>query len=119
MIHWEFCYLIWLTGDTTVKDYTTGEPRKHHEFYLEDGSVVIQVASIECYLTRHNINSGQVEKAVFNIHRSLLARQSTVFREMFKLPQGNGSSGGTDIDPIILTDEVASWEALLKSLYRV
>ncbi|KIM29691.1 hypothetical protein M408DRAFT_328556 [Serendipita vermifera MAFF 305830] len=84
------------------KDYTTGEIRKHHEFYLLDGSVVIQV-----------------EKALFNIHRSFLAKQSNAFSEMLRLPQADSTKGGTDENPIILMDEVQGWETLLNSLYRV
>ncbi|KIM19478.1 hypothetical protein M408DRAFT_334392 [Serendipita vermifera MAFF 305830] len=84
------------------KDYTTGEIRKHHEFYLSDGNVVIQV-----------------EKALFNVHCSFLAKQSSVFSEMFRLPQADSTKGGTDEDPIILMDEVQGWETLLNSLYRV
>ncbi|KAI0375591.1 hypothetical protein BV20DRAFT_959582 [Pilatotrama ljubarskyi] len=61
--------------------------QKHSEYFFNDGNVVIQVEDIQ-----------------YNLHRSLLALHSPVFRELFTLPQPVGSTEGrADDHPITLS----------------
>lgn len=82
-------------------DYSTGEPRHHHEFYIEDGNITIQV-----------------EKAIFRVHRYLLAQRSSVLKGMFQAPQQESCQDGTDVRPLVLSgDSVIGWEILFRSIY--
>jgi len=89
-------------ADTTIRDYSTGAPRHHHSLYIEDGNLVLQV-----------------ENAIFKVHRSSLAKQSSVIKDMLGAPQSSTDRDGTDEKPLVLTgDSAASWELLLESLYE-
>lgn len=83
------------------KDYSTGEPRHHHEFYIEDGNIAIQV-----------------QNAIFKVHHYHLAQRSSVLNEIFRTPQYQGCQDGTDAKPLVLSGDTAvGWEALLGSIY--
>jgi hypothetical protein len=58
-----------------------------------------------------------VEKAIFKVHRSIIARYSTVIKDMLNAPNiGNGDA--SDERPLVLTgDSVAAWELLLGLQY--
>ncbi|PVF92247.1 hypothetical protein CPB86DRAFT_769623 [Serendipita vermifera] len=89
------------TIEPLAEDYSSGELRKHHRLYLEDGSFVIQV-----------------EKAIFKIHRSVFSRYSSVIHDMLNVPNGNESKDGTEDRPLILTgDRAAAWETLFSLQY--
>jgi BTB/POZ domain len=61
----------------------------------------------------------QVENAIFKVHRSVLAKYSSVIEGMLNAPQGNDSRGGTDDNPLVLTgDSVVAWESLLGWQYE-
>ncbi|KAF7370405.1 BTB domain-containing protein [Mycena sanguinolenta] len=79
---------------------TEEAPIKHSEFWLRDGSVVLQAQNTQ-----------------FRVHFSVLARHSPVFRDMEELPQ---PSDGPSVDgcPVVcLPDESNDVEYLLKALY--
>ncbi|KAI0677575.1 hypothetical protein C8Q78DRAFT_1066075 [Trametes maxima] len=60
--------------------------QKHREYFFEDGNVVFQV-----------------EDTLYKLHRSLLEKHSPVFRELFTIPQPEGSTEGrTEDNPIVL-----------------
>ncbi|KAG8817362.1 hypothetical protein FRC18_000576 [Serendipita sp. 400] len=83
-------------------DYSCGQPRKHHNLYFEDGTLVVQA-----------------ERAIFKIHRSLLARYSIVIRDMLCLPSGEGHNDGTDEKPLVMNgDSALGWELLLGLQYN-
>jgi hypothetical protein len=60
----------------------------------------------------------QVEKAIFKVAGHLLARHSSVLRDMFRIPQAGDIQSGTDERPVILAgDSVKGWEIFLNLLY--
>ncbi|KAG8810506.1 hypothetical protein FRC17_002910 [Serendipita sp. 399] len=80
-----------------------GQPQRHRDLYLEDGTLVIQVEDI-----------------LFKVHRSVLARYSTIIRDMFNLPIDSWSNDGTDAHPLVLSgDSAVAWELLLGLQYIV
>jgi len=85
-------------SDSEVKQI----PNRHPEFYFSDGSVIFLV-----------------ENDLYNVHRSILARHSSVFTGMFELPQGNSTQEGlTDGNPVRLPEtKSADFEFLLLVLY--
>jgi hypothetical protein len=61
-----------------------------------------------------------VENAIFKVHRSSLAKQSSVIKDMLEAPQSSTNRDGTDERPLVLKgpeDTAASWELLLELLY--
>lgn len=61
----------------------------------------------------------KVENAIFKVHRSFLAKQSSVIKDMLGGPHPSANRDGTDENPLVLTgDSAASWELLLESLYE-
>jgi len=61
----------------------------------------------------------KVENAIFKVHRSVLAKYSSVIEDMLNAPQGNEPRGGTDDKPLVLTgDSVVAWESLLGWQYE-
>ena len=63
------------------------------------------------------VKSPKVEDVQFKIHRSLLERHSTVFRELFTVPQPKGSNEGVSVEsPIFLAGVRALDFTLLLSL---
>ncbi|KAG8750255.1 hypothetical protein FRC14_000684 [Serendipita sp. 396] len=89
--------------DSSATDYPCGQPRRHHDFYFEDGTLVMQIESV-----------------IFKVHRSILARYSTVIHSMLSVPSVEGSQDGTDENPLVMTgDSAASWEFLLGLQYNI
>jgi hypothetical protein len=61
----------------------------------------------------------KVENAIFKVHRSVLAKYSSVIEDMLNVPQGNNGGGGTDEEPLVLIgDKVVGWELLLGWRYE-
>jgi len=59
-----------------------------------------------------------VEDIIFKVHRSLLARYSTVIKDMLDAPSEDGSKDGTYEHPLLLTGDTAKgWELLLGLQY--
>ncbi|KAF8182323.1 hypothetical protein BJ912DRAFT_1124225, partial [Pholiota molesta] len=84
-------------------------------YYRVDGDCVIRVEDV-LFKAPHQPNANAVQ-----IHRYLLVRDSSVFSDMFSMPQESGSSnqGITDEDPVVLHDEVADFRALCWSIYAL
>ncbi|KAK7048650.1 BTB domain-containing protein [Favolaschia claudopus] len=84
----------------------SGCPRYVHDdtYYFEDGSCIIAV-----------------ENTLFNVHRTILSKDSSSFHTMFSLPQGeNEIEGRSDNNPILLTgDTVAEFRHFLWALYAL
>jgi hypothetical protein len=61
----------------------------------------------------------KVGEKLFRIHKRLLTgSESSVFADMFSLPQSRNVEGQTDERPIVLTGEdPAQFEALMRVLY--
>ncbi|KAJ7079740.1 hypothetical protein B0H15DRAFT_494399, partial [Mycena belliarum] len=73
-------------------------------YYLEDGSCIIQV-----------------QNTLFNVHRTILSKDTSSFSTMFTLPQGDHESEGrSDDNPIVLTgDTVSEFRHFLWALYAL
>jgi hypothetical protein len=70
-------------------------------------------------MTRASDVTFKVENAIFKVHRSVLAKYSSVIEDMLNAPQGNDARGGTDDKPLVLSgDSVAAWESLLGWQYE-
>ncbi|PPQ64840.1 hypothetical protein CVT24_008205 [Panaeolus cyanescens] len=78
--------------------------RRDDDFYYEDGSCIILV-----------------EDVLFNVHRSMLSRDSSSFKTMFSLPQGqNVVEGHSDVNPIMLVgDTPEEFRHFLWALYAL
>ncbi|CCM03173.1 uncharacterized protein FIBRA_05295 [Fibroporia radiculosa] len=64
----------------------TDVPKRHREYYFGDGNVILLV-----------------ENTLYKLHRSILERHSTVFREMWCVPPPeNSTEGKVDENPIVL-----------------
>ncbi|KAH9853517.1 hypothetical protein C2E23DRAFT_821700 [Lenzites betulinus] len=60
---------------------------RHRDYFFADGNVVLQIEDIQ-----------------YKLHRSVLAKHSPVFQELFTLPQPEGSTEGcTEDNPIYLS----------------
>ncbi|KAI0638142.1 hypothetical protein C8Q77DRAFT_1089605 [Trametes polyzona] len=75
---------------------------KHRDYFFADGNVIIQV-----------------EDVLYKLHRSLLSKHSPVFRELFMVPQPEGSAEGCAEDtPIVLSGiEAVNFTRFLSLLY--
>ncbi|KJA19710.1 hypothetical protein HYPSUDRAFT_189651, partial [Hypholoma sublateritium FD-334 SS-4] len=81
------------------------EPVARHseKFWFDDGSVVLQVESTQ-----------------FRVHRSILAKYSSVFDDLFKVPQPEGDeSGWVDGCPTVYMygDTTEDWDSVLSFIY--
>ncbi|EIW81209.1 hypothetical protein CONPUDRAFT_137261 [Coniophora puteana RWD-64-598 SS2] len=74
------------------------------DFYFDDGSCVLQV-----------------ENTLFNVHRTMLNKDSSSFGEMFQLPQGSKpAEGQTDDNPVYLPGDTAEeFRNFLWALYAL
>ncbi|KAJ3510407.1 hypothetical protein NLJ89_g4695 [Agrocybe chaxingu] len=76
------------------------------DFWFEDGSVVLQATDMQ-----------------FRVHKSVLARQSSVFADMFSISQddSDGDSDSPLVDDcsvVVLQDSVEDVQNLLELLYN-
>ena len=74
------------------------------KFWFDDGSVVLQV-----------------ENTQFRVHRSILASHSTVFEDLFQVPQPESDkSDWVDGCPIVSMsgDTTKDWEHILSFIYN-
>ncbi|KDQ62689.1 hypothetical protein JAAARDRAFT_30590 [Jaapia argillacea MUCL 33604] len=73
-------------------------------YYMSDGSCILRV-----------------ENTLFNVHRTILSRDSSSFGSMFTFPQGdNQEEGMSDDNPIILIgDAVSEFKNFLWALYAL
>ena len=70
-------------------------------FWFDDGNVILQAENTE-----------------FKVHRSLLANQSVVFRDMFSIPQPADPDPVVDGCPVVpLSDKAADIEHVLSLFY--
>lgn len=82
-------------------DYTKGEARRHHQFYISSGDIVIQV-----------------QNAIFKVHLHFLAQYSSVLAGLIDIPKSDQDQG-TEMMPLKLQgDDVRGWEVLLGCFYR-
>ncbi|KAI0081543.1 hypothetical protein K474DRAFT_1656325 [Panus rudis PR-1116 ss-1] len=73
-------------------------------YYMEDGSCILQV-----------------EYTLFNVHKSMLSKDGSLFSSMFQLPQGGQVADGTsDQQPLVLPgDTVREFKNFLWALYAL
>ncbi|KAF7298745.1 BTB domain-containing protein [Mycena indigotica] len=86
-------------------DRETATSRYRDEnYYLEDGSCIILV-----------------QDTLFNVHRTMLSKDNSLFSSMFSLPQGqHEAEGRSDDNPIVLMDDtVAEFRHFLWALYAL
>ncbi|KAJ7722310.1 hypothetical protein B0H16DRAFT_1431434 [Mycena metata] len=79
--------------NSRVENSDSARPKQHHpEFYMQDGSVILELS----------VQPG----ILYRLHASILAKCSAAFEGMFLLPQGDTSpertEGKTDSHPINL-----------------
>ncbi|KAL4256232.1 BTB domain-containing protein [Pleurotus pulmonarius] len=97
-----------MDGLSTMQRPLDSQPERAYKrdptYYMEDGSCILAV-----------------EDTLFNVHRSILARDNSSFGTMFTLPQGNNvSEGRSDANPIALVGEtVQEFRHFLWALYAL
>ncbi|TFY54801.1 hypothetical protein EVG20_g9559 [Dentipellis fragilis] len=85
---------------------------KHHEdLYFDDGNVALIATS------RGNGGDSE-EHLVFRLHQSVLAKHSSVFKDMFTMPPAAGVELYEGIPLVRVTDSAPDLEALLRALYN-
>ncbi|TFK47457.1 hypothetical protein OE88DRAFT_1811254 [Heliocybe sulcata] len=80
--------------------------RKHDTLYIQDGNVVLSA-----------LDASQVH-ILFRVHRSMLARLSTVFSDMFVLPASSANEIYEGAPLVQMTDSSADLESLLTVIYH-
>ncbi|KLO07219.1 hypothetical protein SCHPADRAFT_945468 [Schizopora paradoxa] len=83
---------------------TTTEPQPHDEFWFSDGSIVLAT-----------------DIHLYRVHKSVLARYSKVFSDMFEIPTGDANTESWEGVPIVrmVGDSDGDVCVLLKALYGV
>ena len=80
------------------------DPVKDESLWFEDGNIVLQADDV-----------------VFKVYRGILIRESTVFRDMFSLPQPNTPSASTEYYDgcrlVKMHDDFEDLEMFLHSLF--
>lgn len=80
----------------------------HSSLYLDDGNVCLT----------SGLPDSPSPRTVFRVHKSLLARHSPVFRDMFALPTDVGGQDQYEGLPlVVMQDHTDDIEALLLALY--
>lgn len=80
----------------------------HTSLYLEDGNICLA----------SGLPDSPSPRTVFRVHKSLLARHSPVFRDMFALPTDAGVQDQYEGLPlVIMQDRTSEIEPLLLALY--
>ncbi|KAJ7710979.1 hypothetical protein B0H14DRAFT_3640493 [Mycena olivaceomarginata] len=76
------------------------------DYYFDDGDFIIRA-----------------ENTLFRVHKFLLSRDSSMFKDMFIIPGGSATTetadGSTDETPLAVSDTVESFRALLWVLYAL
>ncbi|EDR13128.1 uncharacterized protein LACBIDRAFT_322584 [Laccaria bicolor S238N-H82] len=95
------------TNEYSISDVEHTQPVRDEVYYMEDGSCIFLV-----------------QNTLFNVHRSILSKDSSSFSAMFSLPQGPPSSspseGSSDNNPIILHGDTPSeFRHFLWALYAL
>ncbi|TFK22935.1 hypothetical protein FA15DRAFT_671032 [Coprinopsis marcescibilis] len=75
-------------------------PVRSPEMWLDDGSVVLQAENVQ-----------------FRVHRTILARNSGIFRDLFMVPQPKGEPSLEDCPIVLLPDSAEDVKHMLVSLY--
>lgn len=94
-----------------LPDIMTDSPQlEHHSsLYLDDGNVCLT----------SGLHDSPSPRPVFRVHKSLLARHSSVFKDMFALPATD--AGDQDqyegLPLVVMQDHTNGIEALLLALY--
>lgn len=97
-----------------------GKVQKDRDYFFADGNVLLQVSHrIRDVGLNANTNQSQVEDVQYRLHRSLLGKHSPVFRELFTIPQPEGSTEGcSEENPIVLSGiQAANFTRFLSLLY--
>ncbi|VDC07131.1 unnamed protein product [Peniophora sp. CBMAI 1063] len=87
-----------LDGNMEEGRSTAGPSEKYKDLWLDDGNIILQCA-----------------EGAFRVHRSLLAAQSQIFRDMFTLPPP-ASGANSDAPVVQLSDDTDQMYILLRLL---
>ena len=86
------------TSDSDSSDFT-----KSPDFWFPDGSVVIQAHTTQ-----------------FRVHMSILSLHSTVFRDMFEIPQPENGEPSVEGCPLVqVSDSVEDFTVMLSAMYKL
>ena len=107
----DILFMNWLTSLSHILSIEHGARlpgpilRRHPTLYFDTGDVVICVDQEE-------------SKHLFCVHKSILAHNSPVFKDMFRLPLGaNVNDMYEDMPMVHLHDDVSDIEVFLRALY--
>ena len=84
------------------------EPKRHEKLYFSDGNIVVCSGGVGS------------DRVVFKVHKAVLCLHSSVFADMFSLPnvsRGNETYDGVPL--VVTTDDAQGWEDLFGHLYRI
>ncbi|KAA1474143.1 hypothetical protein DENSPDRAFT_315341 [Dentipellis sp. KUC8613] len=99
------------TVATTTFAMNQGNIKHHEDLYFDDGNVALVVMS-------RSDDGDSEEHLVFRLHRSVLAKHSPVFKDMFTMPPAAGAELYEGVPLVRMTDSASDLEALLRALYN-
>ena len=93
------------TSNLNLKRRRPDESRDE-DLYFEDGSVIISA---------NNIGSGDL--VYFRVHKSVLSKQSTVFKDMFSLPSPSDIDTYDSLPLVHVHDDAKDFKQFLQAIY--
>jgi hypothetical protein len=88
------------TGPSGNPNASTVTSTRHPDLWFDDGSIVLKV-----------------ETTLFRVHRTTLCKHSTVFADMFSIPQPLDQVTMEGCPVVHLPDSATDFACLLKALY--
>jgi hypothetical protein len=92
------------TSNSNLKRRRPDESRDE-DLYFEDGSVVISANNVDGDLV------------YFKVHKSVLAKQSTVFKDMFSLPSPSDIDTYDGLPLVHVHDDAKDFKQFLQAIY--
>ena len=92
-------------ADTTNLKRRRPDESRDEDLYFDDGSIVISA----------NQTSGDL--VYFRVHKSLLSKQSTVFKDMFSLPSPTEVDTYDGLPLVHVHDDAAHFKQFLQAIY--
>jgi hypothetical protein len=89
-----------LAGTSRNIDALTSNSTRHPDLWFDDGSVILNVGT-----------------TLFRVHRSTLSTHSTVFADMFHVPQPPNQDAIEGCPVVHVPDSAKDFTCLLKALY--
>jgi hypothetical protein len=88
------------TATTNTPESLARNLDKSSDFWIDDGNVILQTSTKE-----------------YRVHRGILSMHSSVFRDMFNIPQPTEPLSSEGVPVVGITDSAEDWDLLLPIIY--